>query len=208
MSSHAIQAYQDQTNTSSRSSSASAIRPEQVSTFIHRWRPIPSPRRPQLQPLHLHRHPQPQSNHLTQQRPPHVSCLSSPYLTGPNLMPFGRRDCDYTPLVFIIQIGGQNTLSGATYDQLEQLVNVTPPITKENFIRMWMSLMLKRAQDVYEQEKHQRAPNFVRLVRNILLLAPLADLLFRIGQHHSMARGYIYNVVPPQRVMSLKPGGR
>lgn len=70
------------------------------------------------------------------------------------------------------------------------------PINRADFILMWKTLLLKLSQDVYEQEKHQRAPNFVRLVRNVLLPAPLADL-FSIGQHHSAARGYIYNVVPP-----------
>lgn len=69
---------------------------------------------------------------------------------------------------FPVNITAQNTLSGRTYDQMLQIVNADLPITRDNFIRMWKTLILKRVQDVYGKEKHVRPANFIRLERSIL----------------------------------------
>lgn len=60
-------------------------------------------------------------------------------------------------------------------------MNTDLPITGENFIRMWKTLILKRVQDVYEKEKHVRSDHYVRLDRSILTPAPLTDLLYALG---------------------------
>ena len=65
---------------------------------------------------------------------------------------------------------------------VEQLGNADHPITQANFQRMWKTLILKRAQDVYEKEKHVRATNFVRIDRSMIMPSPLSDLLYSIGQ--------------------------
>lgn len=128
-----------------------------------------------------------------------MGALAIPYLSGATLLDFGRRDSDYRVRDFVLNIGEQQTLPVRTYSQMEQLVRVDLPITREQFTRMWRTLILKRVQDVYEHEKHQRAEHFIRLVRNILVPAPLADLLYSIGQMHSSARGFVYDTIPPPR---------
>lgn len=142
--------------------------------------------------------PQPQQNpipHLTHQ----LSLRTPRQLTGRNLMTFGRLDSDYAIQDRVVQIANQNTLSGLVYDQLEQLVNVNLPITRDEFIRVYKTLLLKRVQDVYEKEKLVRPDHYVRIARNIQLPAPLAETLSAIGSFHSAADGMIYHAVQPAR---------
>lgn len=112
---------------------------------------------------------------------------------------FGRMDSDYSIITHVVEIDGQDTLSGQTYDQLLQLSNVALGITRNNFIRMWKTLILKRVQDVYEKQTHVRGEHFVRLDRGISLPAPLADLLYSLGSYHSNATGHIHQIEPPAR---------
>jgi hypothetical protein len=114
-------------------------------------------------------------------------------------------DSDYHVQDVTLSIANQNMLSGATYDQIQQLITVDLPITRDNFIRVWKTLILKRCQDVFEQEKHHRADHFIRINRNILVPAPLSDLLYMIGQHHSNVTGVIYDSVPPAHAANPPP---
>lgn len=99
-----------------------------------------------------------------------------------------------------VSIANQNTIASYTYQQMEQLSTVALALTQDNFIRLWKTLILKRVQDVYEQEKHRRAPDFIRLMRNLPIPAPLADLLYCLGQKRSSAIGTILDMVPPPKV--------
>lgn len=65
-------------------------------------------------------------------------------LRGNVLFTFGRRDNTYLTYDFAVNITAQNTLSGRTYDQIQELVSADLPITRDNFIRMWKTLILKR----------------------------------------------------------------
>ncbi|KAL1447175.1 hypothetical protein WDU94_015608, partial [Cyamophila willieti] len=59
-----------------------------------------------------------------------------------------------------------------------QLTTVELDINEDNFIRMWKTLLLKRAQDVHERAKHVRPANHIRLSSQIICPAPLADLAY------------------------------
>lgn len=120
-----------------------------------------------------------------------------PCLTGITLSTFGRRDNRYRTLDYAIQIAGQDTVATSTYHQMTQICNSILPITVVEFTRMWKTLILKRTQDVYEKEKHNRADHFVRLDRSILTPAPLSDLLYSIGQFVSQSIGMQFHVTPP-----------
>lgn len=114
-----------------------------------------------------------------------------------DLLNFGRLDSDYTVVDHAVDINGQDTFPGMVYDQMSQLTTIDLPIDRPGFIRVWKTLILKRLQDVFEQEKRVRAQHFVRLARNQLLPAPLADLLHSLGSFHSPATGVIHHMTPP-----------
>lgn len=114
-----------------------------------------------------------------------------------NLIAFGRLDSDYQVVDLTAQVENQNALATAVYRQIESIVSIDLTITLAQFIRMWKTLYLKRLQDVFEAEKHQRHANFVRVGRQVPLPGPLADLMHAVGFHHSHADGHMYHVVPP-----------
>lgn len=118
---------------------------------------------------------------------------------------FGRLDKDYFIRDIRVDIDNQETLATATYHALEQQTQMDLPINLENFIRMWKTLILKRVQDVYENEKCQRAENFVRLIRNITMPAPLADLLYSLGACLDPTSGVLYHITPPARPAQPQP---
>lgn len=112
---------------------------------------------------------------------------------------FGRMDSDYSVQDHVTRIGEQDTVSGATYDQLLQLTSVDLDITRENFVRTWKTIILKRVQDIYEKEKHIRPQNYVRINRAIVLPGPLADVVHALGAFHSTVTGRIHHITPPAR---------
>lgn len=97
------------------------------------------------------------------------------------------------------------TISGMTYDQLEQLTTDDIPITRVNFIRMWKTLILKRTQDTLEADRKRRPQNYVRVHKSVKIPATLADLLYNYGSFHSMKTGYIYTPTPPPRPAANVP---
>lgn len=115
------------------------------------------------------------------------------------MMSFGRLDSDYHTLARVINIEGQQSIPGIVHDQLSQLTTVDLPITRANYIRMWKTLILKRVQDVIERQRLVRPEHYVRLARTIQLPAPLADLLYSLGQFHSRQNGIVYQVAQPAR---------
>lgn len=147
----------------------------------------PPPQRAPPQPQH-HAHP----SHAPAQ-------LVIPTLRSEHSLSFGRLDSDYQRLSRVLNIAAQDLLPTAVYNQLIQLTSVDPPLTRATFTRMWRTLILKRVQDVIEKQRLQRPEHFVRLARNIMLPAPLADLLYSIGSFHSRTNGLIYTTSQPSR---------
>lgn len=129
--------------------------------------------------------------------------LNIPMLsTQDSIITLGRMDSVYQIVDVTVQIANQDTLSGATYDQMEQLSTIDLPITRANFIRMWKTLILKRTQDIFENAKGLRPDNFIRIGRNLILPAPLGDLLHCMGWIHSTHTGHSYNLIPPARAQN------
>lgn len=112
---------------------------------------------------------------------------------------FGRLDSVWTVQEHIVQVAAQATLPAEVYNQLQQISSEVLPLTLAEFTRMWRTLILKRVQDIYEMEKKQRPDNFVRLIRNIMMPAPLADLLYSLGSFYSPATGFDHHLTPPAR---------
>ncbi|CRL05798.1 CLUMA_CG018826, isoform A [Clunio marinus] len=109
----------------------------------------------------------------------------------------GRMESDYTVVDHPVQIANQDSLSGATYDQMQAICSTDMNLTRNDFIRMWKTLILKRVQDVYEIEKHLRPAHFIAISRTIMVPAPLGDLLANLGMFHSSATGHFHHITPP-----------
>lgn len=153
--------------------------------------------------------PQPQPNQPPQEPPriqePTPRPTPAPITHGRRQLPpsfnlkYGRQDVTRFITDHPVNIAAQISLPTLTYRQLTQLSDIDLPLTQDQFTRMWRSIILKRCQDVFEQEKTRRADHFVRLTRNLLLPAPLADLLYALGSYYDPLAGMTYHIVPPTR---------
>lgn len=154
--------------------------------------PVPQPQNAPPQAAPAAAQPPPRPNPAPPQR------LNNNVQLAPlELGMFGRLDSDYHVVDHTININVQDFLPRATWRQLHQMTFVDPPITEDDFVRMWKTLMLKRVTDVYEQEKHQRADQFIRLSRNLTIPAPLADLLYSLGSYFDPIEGVFHHIIPP-----------
>lgn len=100
-----------------------------------------------------------------------------------------------------VSINNQNTLSGTTYDQLEILCNdeqKTLPISRDDFIRMWKTIILKRVQDVFQEEKKRVIDNRIFFSCSLQVPLTLYDLLISLGCFESKVNGTIYHIVLPK----------
>lgn len=148
--------------------------------------------------------PQPMDNVPTPQPPPPrqgpTTTIRIPSLNSPHMsLSFGRLDSDYTVVEHVLSIDNQDTLSGLTYDQLAQLLTIDPAINRNDFIRMWKSLILKRTHDVFAKVNGIQPPNYIPIHRGISLPGPLADLLHGLGVLHSDHTGHYHTIVSPPR---------
>lgn len=125
--------------------------------------------------------------------------MTIPILNRPLIrMMYGRQDSDYQVVEHTVQISNQNTIPGLLYNHLNTLKRQPLPLTRGEFTQMWMTLILKRVQDVYEKEKLERHTDYVRIDRGILLPGPLADLLHSLGQFTSK-NGQVHQIMPPAK---------
>jgi len=84
----------------------------------------------------------------------------------------------------------------AVYKQLEQLCNNALPLTQAQYLRMIKTFILKRVQDVHEKCINERADNYVRFYRNIILPKPVYDLAVSLGRGFNIHDGYHYFMTP------------
>jgi len=131
--------------------------------------------------------------------------LSIPSLKGELLAMIGRMDSDAHIMDLAFNIGGQDSLSGAVWDQISDLLTVEPIISRENFIRMWKTIILKRLVDVFSKEKGRRHNHYIRLDYSIIVPRPLGELLYSIGQFRNLHNGITYDVVPPTQSAQPEP---
>lgn len=80
-----------------------------------------------------------------------------------------------------------------------------PGLTQAEFVRMSRTLLLKRVQDVMEEQNFQRPENYVRLSRSIMLPAPIGDFLSALGTYNSSTLGVRYTLTVPDRPQQNPP---
>lgn len=122
-----------------------------------------------------------------------------PLLVPSELIHLARTDADYNYVDLALAIADQTNLPLATYNQLTALRVVDLPINVDEFTRVWRTLLLKRAQDVYEKCHSTRPDHYVRITQQTLVPGPLSDLLYHIGSECNTNRGVWYVAAPPAR---------
>lgn len=118
-------------------------------------------------------------------------------MRGQLLFDFDQLDSIYRRHDLIVNIDALVSVAQAIYQQLKQLSAIALTMDEVNFVRMWRTLILKRVQDIFKLEKHRRAEHFIRVMPNLRVPAPLADLLYSLGQLHSRALGTVFDMIPP-----------
>lgn len=132
--------------------------------------------------------------------------LNIPWISHPRqTLNFGQLDSDYTQDALTLQLANQVNLPTAVYETISSLVTIDLGITLETFIRIWRTIMLKRAQDVAEELSGARTNNYLRFTRSIPLPGPLYDLIDGLGIYDSKIRGVTYFVNPPERPAAQAP---
>jgi hypothetical protein len=85
---------------------------------------------------------------------------------------------------------------------LNALTTIELNITEAQFIQMTKTLILKRVQDVFKSAKSHRPDNCIRINRNIIVPAPIADLLHSLG-HFTSTSGKHHHLIPPPRPVAV-----
>lgn len=137
-----------------------------------------------------------------------VAPLAIPYLNVTKYNPStGRNDLvhppaianDYAVVDVTVNIEDQNSVSGAVFDQLDVLSkDQSLPISRNEFIQMWKTLILKRVQDVYEEFKKIKCEHRVYIAPDFQVPAPLYDVLNSLGNFDSAGRGLSFHINPPE----------
>lgn len=115
------------------------------------------------------------------------------------IMDFGHNDSTSRIYDITMNIANQDTISGLTFDQLHQLTAVDAPMTRDQFIRTWKTLILHRVQILQGNELSAPLAHFHDFATDTKVPATLGDLLHRLGQFKSSTDGRTYNLLaPPQ----------
>ena len=132
--------------------------------------------------------------------------VSLPIVDDVNMkLGFGHLDSDYFIQEVTLNIDVTERVARATYAQVVDISTTDPPINEEDFIRVWKTILLVRSMHVFESEKGVRPPHYIRLAPTVSLPRPLGDLVYSLGQFHSMANGIVYDIVPPVQGHAPEP---
>lgn len=85
---------------------------------------------------------------------------------------------------------------------------IEPTCTQAQFVRMSRTLLLKRVQDVMEEQNFTRPENFVKLSRSIEVPAPIGDFLAAIGTYTSSVNGITYHIQVVDKPAAKAKGGK
>lgn len=130
--------------------------------------------------------------------PPREGLSSVPYAGKPHVkLNFGRHDADGTIMPMPVNIEGTKILAAATYQFMSSLSIAEPPLTEDQFVRMWRTVVLKRAQDVYEATSGVRPDGFIRFGTTLTIPRPLADFVAAIGRYTSIQLDVHFDPSPP-----------
>lgn len=143
--------------------------------------------------------PKPLAQPVLTSRPTRVvTPMTISFLNQPSTgLAFGRNDSDYHVLNRQVQIENQTVLPKLVFDQITSLVTVDLQLTEEMFVRMWKTMILKRTQDVYRIEKGIIPDDYLELDRDLIVPAPLYDLLNSLGSFISKETGDHLHLIPP-----------
>lgn len=139
---------------------------------------------------------------------PTISTSAIPFLSNPAiLLEFGRLDSDHHSHEITINQAQWNV---ALTDLWTTPMSACRPMAahgcqQADFLRMSRTLLLKRIQDVMEEQNFQRPDNYVRLSRSIQLPAPIGDFLSAIGTYTSSTLGVRYTLTVPDRPAQKPP---
>lgn len=139
--------------------------------------------------------PPPPTHDTTPNPTPSLPMLKARHMTRC----FSRKDSDYFTVVHTVRVSAQETMPSLVYDIMQSITTEPMLLTKQQFTRMWKTLLLKRAQDAYESAYSRRPDHFIRLTRNMIIPGPLGDLLHSIGYFHSTRTGRHHRTVQPAK---------
>lgn len=148
--------------------------------------------------------------------PPHLYSLEPPTfrLTDHTLFP----DLDEPPIAFhdfedeipqpppvnpmvikrwIVSIHNQDDLPTILYRYLKLTSREELYLTEPDFREMWKVIILRRVQDVYEFEHLDEDIDKVAIRTDLLIPAPLFELLKRLGNYVDQENNIIHQIVPP-----------
>lgn len=123
--------------------------------------------------------------------------INIPILRNALSLNFGTLDTDYFTQDVTVRVGEQQSMPLHVFAQLHELTTGNLPLTLQSFRRMWKTLLLKRVQDIMEMQSNVRPEHHVNMSREILIPAPLHDLLTSLGTFKSKRLGITYNLVQP-----------
>jgi len=129
-------------------------------------------------------------------RPPLLPCFALDFFTP---------DADHAVRTIIVDPGKLDDFVKAIYLQLEQLCNIRIPISRNDYVRMMKTFILKRVQDIHEKCFIQRAPSFVRIYRNVILPKPIYDLACALGRGFNTHDGFHYYMTPIDKPHTKAP---
>lgn len=114
---------------------------------------------------------------------------------------FGRLDSDRHRVTVIVNPGLWTAIPTALHGALVRSLppGIPAPLTLNQFVRMSRTILLKRIQDVHEEEFGIRPDHFIRMSRNVQVPTPMAELLSSIGSYTSGVLGVRYDVTQPPR---------
>lgn len=135
-----------------------------------------------------------------------------PFLSNPAIvLEFGRLDSDHHEHLITINPANWNVALTDLWTTLQTAIRpmANPGLTQAEFVRMSRTLLLKRVQDIMEEQNFQRPDNYVRLSRSIMLPAPVGDFLSALGTFNSSTLGVRYTLTVPDRpAQTLQHGGQ
>lgn len=117
----------------------------------------------------------------------------------------GRTDSVRHATTIAVNVNGWNDFPGRCYDLLVTMSVAELPITRDNFIRVSKTLLLKRLMDVHEMVHTTRPDHYVRISRHVGLPAPIADTLHSIGYYLSPSSGAYFMPAVPARAAQPEP---
>lgn len=122
-------------------------------------------------------------------------------LTIPDMtLQFGRLNSTRRRVTVTVDPGKLSRVINSTYDAMEVTIAGlgVPTITKEAFLRITRTLLVKRLQDILEFQNGVRPTGALQLARVIDLPQPIAELLYNLGPYYCQLNGkqYYYDLVP------------